>query len=129
MIRTIPEHLIFVDISDSPDEPKFKTFCSVDIEFSFRGQDHRLTIPEGFVTDFGSVPKKFRGQISNVSKFNKCWLLHDYMYDKSFEGNFSRSDCDILLRRNLEDFGMGYLDRWIVYYSVKYFGSKRFRKA
>lgn len=127
LIKSDPQHLILVDLSDSVDDPKFEIYCETRINYLFRNQSYEAIIPKGFTTDFGSVPKKFRSIISNVSKFNVAWLLHDYMYSKFCSINISKSDADILLRRNLEYLGMSYVDRWIVYYSVKYFGKKRFR--
>lgn len=127
LIKSDPKNLILVDLSDSEDNPKFEIYCETRINYLFHNQSYEAIIPKGFTTDFGSVPKKFRNIISNVSKFNVAWLLHDYMYSKLCTINISKSDADILLRRNLEYLGMSYVDRWLVYYSVKYFGKKHFR--
>lgn len=127
MIKTIPEHLILVDLSSGPDDILFELYCDVDLEFSFRNKLYKVTIPKGFRTNFASVPKKFRNVISNVSMFNKCYLLHDYIYSKDCLLSFSKSDADVMLRRNLEDFGMDFVDRWTVYFSVKYFAKKHWK--
>lgn len=129
MIETIPKFITLTDISESPDNPLFEIYSDVDIKYSFRGKVYQVTIPKGFTTDMGSVPKAFRSWISNVCVFDRAFILHDYFYSKLCEINISRQDADIILRRSLEFLGMNFFDRWSVYYAVRIGGSKRFRKT
>lgn len=129
MIKSIPEHLILVDISDSIDDPKFEIYCETKILFDFRGKEYEVTIPAGFVTNFASVPKKFRNVISNVSKLNVAYLLHDWLYSTLSKEEFTKSDDDVMLRRNLKYLGLGYIDQWIVYFSVKFGAKKNYKTS
>lgn len=129
MIKSNPEHLILVDISDSIDEPKFKLYCPTQIIFDFRGKNYEVTIPEGFETNFASIPKKFRNVLSNVSKLDVAYLLHDWLYSTLSKDGFTKSDVDIMLRRNLNYLGLGFIDQWSVYYSVKFFGDGHYKTS
>lgn len=125
MISSFPKFITFTDISTSEDDPKFELYTDVEIIYG----DFVVYIKKGFITDFGSVPKIFRGWISNVSVFDKAYLLHDYQYSKLCEQVISRQECDELLRKHLRFLGMSWFDSYAVYYAVRIGGSKRFRKT
>ncbi|GAB3892339.1 hypothetical protein GCM10028803_05060 [Larkinella knui] len=40
-----------------------------------------IIVPEGFVTDFASVPTLFWGLFPPIGRHNRGSLLHDYWYD------------------------------------------------
>lgn len=126
MIVTIPEHITLTDISESPDNPLFELFTDVDVKYSFRGQTYKVTIPKGFTTDLGSIPKGLRGWISNVCVYDKCFLLHDWMFSK-LGPDVSFDDANCILRQNLAFLGMNYFDRFCVYHAVNMFGKKRWK--
>lgn len=130
MLKSKPSKLYLIDLSDTvpEDEVLFELLLETTLEYDFRGEIFSVVIPKGFQTNFGSVPKRFRGLISNIGRYNKSYLLHDYQYSLECKQDISRSDADILLRKNLESDGMSWFDRWSVYYSVKYFGSSKWRK-
>lgn len=127
LISTTPEFLELIDMSNSED-PKFQ--LSTDVLYIFKFKDQVLTsvIPQGFKTDFASVPKKFRNVIGNVNKYNKIWLLHDWLYSKNCDFKVSRKEADDILKDLLDQKGMNGLDQWLTYTSVRIFGGSRFRK-
>jgi hypothetical protein len=51
------------------------------IEVSINGDI--LTIPHGFVTDLGSVPKRLRGVVNNAGISTLSYIVHDYLGKKN----------------------------------------------
>lgn len=123
MIASKPEHPLLRDISQT-DNPKFLLEESVEILFTYNRKTYKELIPKGFTTDFGSIPKIFRNWLSNVSGYNKAYLLHDYQYTET-ESNITRKEADEILRENLKFLGMNLFDRNSVYFAVRCFGGKR----
>ena len=39
-----------------------------------------ITVPEGFVTDFASIPNPFRGILPQWGIYGKAAVLHDFLY-------------------------------------------------
>lgn len=127
LMSTTPEFLELIDMSNSED-PKFQLSTDVLYIIKFDKEIYTIEIPKGFKTDFASVPKKFRSIIGNVNKYNKCWLLHDWMYSKNCDFKVSRKDADDILKDLLDQKGMDSLDQWLTYTSVRLFGTSRFRR-
>lgn len=126
-MSTTPEFLELIDMSNSED-PKFQLSTDVLYIFKFKDQVLTIEIPQGFKTDFASVPKNFRSIIGNVNKYNKCWLLHDWLYSKNCDFKVSRKEADDILKDLLDQKGMDSLDQWLTYTSVRLFGASRFRR-
>lgn len=124
MISSDPKFITLTDISTSPDDPKFELYTDVEILYG----DFVVYIKKGFTTDFGSVPKIFRSWISNVSVFDKAYLLHDHQYSKLSEQVISRKQADELLQKHLRELGMSWFDSMAVYYAVRIAGRNRWKK-
>lgn len=135
MLKSKPSKLYLIDLSDTIPEGEvlFELLLDTVFDITFRGQTFQILIPKGFKTNFASVPKKFRNVISNVGKYNKDYLVHDWLYNKYvdvklFGKSFTKSDADVLLREMLKFDGMGLVDRNLVYYSVKWFGKEYWKR-
>lgn len=128
MISSFPKFITFTDISTSEDDPKFELYTDVDIIWTYKGKEYSCVVPKGFVTDLGSIPKALRGWISNVCVYDKCFLLHDWMFSK-LGPDISFDDANCILRQNLAFLGMNYFDRFCVYHAVNLFGKNRYKKV
>jgi hypothetical protein len=127
MIFSNPEHPLLRDISEGED-PKFILEEDVEIVYSYRRKHYIVVIPKGFITDFASIPKIFRNWLSNVSGYNKCYLLHDFQYSILSQEKHSRANSDNILRENLDWCNMNMLDRNAVYFAVRIAGGKHWKK-
>lgn len=69
-----------------------------DFTFTYRrnGEQHVITIPKGFITDFASIPRWLWIIAGTVGKYNKAAVLHDYLYTAQI---MSRLDSDRLYRK------------------------------
>jgi len=60
-----------------------------------------FTIPDGFMTDLGSIPSIVQSYVQPDAPHAQAFVLHDFLYDQIRTGvlnNFSRKDADDVLR-------------------------------
>ena len=117
-----PEHIKYEDYSESEDDIKFMTLCEVLYKSQIgKYEEHEVTVPSHFFTNFASVPKIFRNIVPNVSRENKIYLLHDYLYTVHL---FTRKEADDILRAGCRACGMSKSRAFLVYWSVR-IGAKK----
>lgn len=57
---------------------RFQLLADVKVRLS---NGDNITIPVGYITDFASVPRTFRGIVWGAGNHNLATLIHDYLYD------------------------------------------------
>jgi hypothetical protein len=128
MIRSLPKYITYTDESASRDTPLFVLHEETDIFWDDGLTTKFVTLPVGFTTDFGSVPKPARAVISNVSCYDPAYLLHDWMFSTLYVGpDVTFHGANTLLRKNLGDLGMPAWQRFFVYWAVELGGKSRWR--
>lgn len=75
-----------------------------------------ITIPEGFETDFASVPQILWSVIPPWGKYGKAAVLHDYLYKS---GIFERGRCDDIFLEAMEVLDVSWIKRKIIYRGVR----------
>ena len=75
-----------------------------------------FTIPEGFKTDFASIPKAFRMILSPIGLHGKAAVLHDYLCEY---GYLTRKRADEIFLEAMKVLGVGWLRRSVMYRSVR----------
>lgn len=93
-----------------------------DFVISIKGK--LIVIPEGFETDFASVPRipLFYTLVGGRGK--KAAVVHDYLYASNF---FNRKLCDDIFYDALRETGMGWFSANIMYTGVRLGGSSAYR--
>lgn len=77
-------------------------------------------IPEGFITDFASIPKIFHGIFSPWDiKHGPAAILHDYLYQFRL---VPRKEADGIFLEAMRIRGVGWVKRHIFYRAVRTFG-------
>lgn len=127
MIKTNPEFLQYKDESTSEDSPDFELLVDTQVVFDYLGLTYHTLIPAGWNTDFGSVPSMVRWIVPNMGKWDKAYVLHDWMYTKGCPLNLSKNDADIILWKNLKELGMASWKANLVYQCVRYGGQGKWR--
>lgn len=79
----------------------------------------RLSIPNGFVTDLGSIPKIFQNIISPEGKPLRAYLGHDWLYAVQ---KWTRKQSDDCLMRMMYALDVPLIERWTIYLAVRAFG-------
>ena len=88
----------------------------------YHGAYEALEVPAGTETDFASVPRFLWSLIPTYGRYTKAAVLHDYLCDEAAEGRFSRCDADGLFRRSMNDLGVGYFRRHMMWAAVRWAG-------
>lgn len=111
--------------SEKPSTFKLKyywEFCSdYTAIFKVDGEEVSITIPEGFESDGGTIPRIF-GYFSDLAF--RGYFIHDYIYTTN---DYSRKEADLMLKSCLEYEDVSVIDRNVIYLAVRLFGSKHYK--
>jgi len=88
-------------------------------------EDEIITVPEGFVTDFASVPRIFWAIISPVDRHGKAAVIHDYCYAT---GIYNRKVSDVIFLECLDVLGVEPWKQWCMYKAVRIGGWRAWQK-
>lgn len=80
------------------------------------GGSDNITVPAGFVTDMGSVPRFLWGLVDPWGRASKAFLIHDYLYSTHER---SRLVSDAILLEGMEVLGVNWFKRNIIYRAVR----------
>jgi hypothetical protein len=83
-----------------------------------------VIVPRGFVTDLASVPKIFWSVLPRDGQYLSAAILHDYMY---WDQRCTRQEADLILKSNMEDFGVSGFNKTAVYQAVKLGGESSWK--
>lgn len=79
-----------------------------------------VAVPEGYVTDFASIPGFAHWMISPFGKHAEAAVVHDWLYTLGTPGKErERKLADRTFRRALHLVGVGFFRRWIMYAAVR----------
>lgn len=89
-----------------------------------------ITVPEGFITDFASIPAPARAIINPVGKIRTGALIHDYLYSlkgryvnsRGTEIIYSRKQVDGIFRSIMKRKEMPWWKRFAAHGLVRMFG-------
>jgi len=84
-----------------------------------------ITVPNGFVTDFASIPQPFWSIVSPWGKYAPATVLHDYLY---FNGFMSREESDKIFLTVMKRLKVSRWKRNIMYTAVRVFGNIVWKK-
>lgn len=87
-----------------------------------------VVVPNGFKTDYASVPKIFRNIINTYGKHGKAAVVHDWLYSKNCNIDITRAEADKIFLEIMKECGVGAIKRQFMYRMVRMFGASHFRK-
>lgn len=85
----------------------------------------RIIVPKGFQTDFASIPRIFWNILPPTGKWGPAAVVHDYGYQTQ---TLRRDQVDSLLLHGMEDLGVGWFARHLIYRAVRLFGGSYWNK-
>ena len=86
---------------------------------SYSDGEFTVTVPEGFVTDFNSVPRGL-WNFFPPWQYPEAAVVHDFLYVTPL--NKSRSFADATHRKILEHLGCSRWKRWAAWAAIRTFG-------
>lgn len=87
-------------------------------------QDNLITVPEGFETDFASVPRLPLAYWMMGNVAHKAAVVHDYLYRT---GSVPKEVADKIFREAMETTGVWAWRRWPMYWAVSLFGGPNYK--
>lgn len=75
-----------------------------------------ITVPEGYCTDFASVPRIFWSIIPPIGLYGKAAVIHDYLCD---EQTRTRKEADLIFREAMSVLKVSPLQIFSMYYAVR----------
>lgn len=87
-----------------------------------------ITIPEGFSTDFASVPKFLWGIFPPIGDHNLADVIHDYLYTTNLVSRHHADAEFYYWLGQLRPLGRSRLDNWLRYTAVRVFGRGAYRR-
>ncbi|MFD0362396.1 DUF1353 domain-containing protein [Nocardia sp. GCM10030253] len=91
-------------------------FWRVAAPLAYQGASEEFVVPEGFRTDFASVPRVFVWLIPRYGAYTKAAILHDYLHSSGVVGD---ADADGIFRRALHEAGVSVPRRWMMWAAVR----------
>jgi hypothetical protein len=84
-----------------------------------------ITVPAGTRTDGASIPRCFHALMGPFGSYFKAAVVHDYLYSKHscrFHAGIDRPMADSIFLQAMEDCGVGWITRNVIFYAVRAFG-------
>ncbi len=75
-----------------------------------------IVIPAGFITDLASIPQLFRSIVPVNGRHRAPAILHDYLFVIQ---DRERAECDWLFLEAMEDAGVRWTQRHLIYRAVR----------
>jgi hypothetical protein len=83
-----------------------------------------IEVPEGFETDFASVPRFFWRVVSPWGRYSPAAVVHDCLYAT---GRVSRAQADRIFLELMQRLGVPLWKRSLMYGAVRLFGAGRWK--
>ena len=99
-----------------------------------------IVVPEGFVTDYASIPKIFWSFLPSWGPYGPAAVVHDYLYRRrdtitvpdpdtpAQKIKNSRKIADKIFKVAMKHCGVGWIKRNIIYWAVRLCGWKAWKK-
>ena len=90
-------------------------------EFMSEVTESVIDIPDGFLTDFASIPRGLWNVLPPVGAYGKAAVVHDWLYKtrKATTHLVTRAEADAVLKEGMEVLGVGWFTRLAIYAGVR----------
>ena len=85
--------------------------------------EERITVPQGFMTDFASIPRIFWNILAPTGKHGKAAVIHDWLYRSH---SCSRKKAYNIFYEAMCVLGVSWWKRALMYRAVRWFGAKAY---
>jgi hypothetical protein len=77
-----------------------------------------MYVPQGYVTDFASVPRPFRWLVPKSGKYNQAAVVHDYIYTNLYR-TLTKDQADQIFFDAMQELGVVRWKRKLMYFAVR----------
>lgn len=79
-----------------------------------------FVVPVGFVTDFATIPRFLHWLVSPYGAYTRAAVLHDWLIETMIPAHEVTSrDTDGIFRRVMQDLGVAWSTRWLMWSAVR----------
>lgn len=89
------------------------------VAINLLGKSATFTIPKGFLTDFGSIPRIFKPLFNPIGKEVPAYVLHDYLCSLSNKGKIQRLTADNVFKIALAQCETSKYRAFMIYWGVR----------
>ncbi len=83
-----------------------------------------VVVPAGFITDYASVPRGLWNLIPRDGLWTPAAVVHDFCYRYAI---FDKATADLMFLHGMEELGVGWFTRRLIYRAVRVFGGGAYR--
>lgn len=111
-----------LDLRDLGDRT-FQLLSSFRFFIDAENSNECIFVPEGFITDFASVPRPLWSILPPYGRHGKAAVIHDGLYKtKGLFGKYTRKQCDRIFLTGMEVLNVQLLTRRTMYSGVRIWG-------
>jgi len=128
MIESASLENIDADLFFSTEREEFRVEAPIIVHVYERGQYRNLIVPIGFWSDLASIPRILQARFSKIGRHVVPAIVHDYIYRT--EGvRILKHEADKIFLELMEQCGVRFDTRWLMYLGVKFFGGSSWRAS
>lgn len=91
---------------------------------------HVVLVPDGYVTDFASVPRGLWNVFPPLGPWSRAAIIHDYLYSTGgLQGKYTKKQADAIFREAMQVLGVVYWKRELMFVAVSVFGGRGWGKS
>ena len=109
-LRAIPEPIPSIDFLGSSDFIVIQPY-----DYRIGSTSHTISIPQGFVTDYASIPWAVRGLLPKQSRYSRAAVIHDYLYWSQI---CTKKQADNIMMISMKELGVSRWKRKAIYTAV-----------
>ena len=122
-IHPMPRFINDLEFADSGETYKGRPVITLTKDLLYamdKGEEHIITVPKGFVTDFASIPRLLFILASPSGRHRRAAVLHDYLFTE--KSGISRIVCDAIFYDAMRAEGVAWWRRVAIFSMVRLFG-------
>ena len=96
-------------------------------DYVYQIENYVIKVPQGFITDYASIPRIFRPIVLPYGKHSGACVVHDYLYSKGCDLNIERKKADKIFLEILKEEGVNPILARLMYIAVRCFGKTRYK--
>lgn len=113
-------------VSPLPDGLRWKLEEPFEYHIGHENSGEIVYVPEGFITDFASIPKIFYSLVGGpTGRYTRAAVVHDYLYVR---GTYSRKRTDEIFYEAMTILKVSYWKRKAMYFAVRLGGRTPWRR-
>ncbi len=114
-------------VSPMPDGINWRIIKKFTYHIGSKYSRNIICVPDGFVTDFASVPRIFWIILPPWGRYGAAAVIHDYLYKNHLGKTRKQADC--IFKESMKVKGVPSWQIFVMYWAVRLFAFEAWRKG